>query len=249
MSSSAALRRAPVLVACTVLVAACQPFLIASAPKVTRAAVPAAVDETLNTLNDPGTRQRVADLMGTPEMQQAVGDLAAAASERVIRDVSSDEADERLAEVTARLTDAFTRALVRGLGEQQRALSDAVDAAAATATHAAMRAAAEDMRGSLGPAVREALVDALGSPDLRAAIDETVVEATTSAKTSLNGGELPSRPLLARLQNLVTFAWCVAAASVLALLVGVGVLVVRARRRRGAPPPQPPPQRAATSAE
>jgi hypothetical protein len=193
--------------------------------------VPAAVDETLNTLDDPGTRTRIADVMGTPEMQRAMSELGAAASQGVIQDFSSEQTDARLDALTGRLTEAFTRALARGMAEQERALTGAVEVATTTATHAAMRAAADEMQKSFGPAVRESLVAALRSPDLRAALDETVVDATVSAKTALNGGELPERPLLARLQNLVTFAWWIAAASLVALLA-FAVRALRGRRRR-----------------
>jgi hypothetical protein len=146
-----------------------------------------------------------------------------------MQDVSSEQTDARLTALTGRLTEAFTQALARAVAQQQHALAGAVDEATTTATHAAMRAAAEDMQNSFGPAVRESLVAALRSPDLRASLDETVVDATVSAKTAMNGGELPDRPLLTRLQNLITFAWCIAAAS----LVALAVFAVRTLRGRG----------------
>ena len=227
-SVRAALPYVPAFLVLTPLLASCGPLLTSNVAKATRTAAPVAVDETLKTFDDPATRQRVAHLMGTPEMQQAIGELGAAASQGAIEDATSTQTQERLSHLTTRLTEAFSRALAQGMAEQQQKLSDSVDTVAANATHAAMNTAATDMRESFGPAVRESVVAALQSPDLRAALDETVSHATTSAAAALHGGEAPERPLLQRLQNLVTFAWLLA----VGCAIGVAVLFVHALRGR-----------------
>ncbi len=217
----------PCLVALVVyapLIVGCAGILSSKAPQVTRAAVPVAIDESLNTLDKPATRQRVAELLATPEMQRAVSQLGTAA----VDGASSTASEERLNRLTTQMTDAFTRALAQGLEREQSRLGATIDTTAASATHAVSRAAADEVRESVGPAVRESLVAALRSPDLRAALDETVTDAATSASNAIRAQTPQKRPLLERMHNLVTFGWLIA----LGVAVGLAILFVRALRGR-----------------
>jgi hypothetical protein len=225
---AAALPRFVTLVVCAPLVMGCTGLLTSSAPKVTRAAVPAAIDESLNTFDEPATRRRVAELMGTPEMQRAAGELGGAAVDGAVDGASSTRSEERLSRLTAQLTDTFTRSLAEGLENERGRIRATLDTTAAEATHAASRAAADELRESIGPAVRESLVTALRSPDLRAALDETVMDATTSASRAVQAQAPHERPLLERLHNLVTFAWLIA----LGVAIALAILFVRALRGR-----------------
>jgi hypothetical protein len=189
---------------------------------VVRSATPVAVDETLKTFDDPAYRERVANLMGSPEMQRALAQLGTAAAQGAVDSASNSDTEQRLTQLTTQITDAFTTALARSFDENRRMLQSG----AADATHAAMGAASEDLRELLGPAIRESFVAALKAPDLREALDETVADAAKSASVAIRPPQ--KRPLMERLQNLITFGWLVA----LAFAMGMGVLFVRVYRSR-----------------
>ena len=109
------------------LLGGCAAHIAAAAAKAPKLAVPAAVNASLVSLEDPATRGRLAAIAGTPEMQQ------------VIRD------------------------------------------SAAEATRAALRAAADEVPGTLAPAVRTSIVAALGAQDMRDAVAMTASDATRAS--------------------------------------------------------------------
>jgi hypothetical protein len=209
---------------CALLANGCGVWAASAAPKAVRTATPVAIDESLKTFDDPANRERVANLMGSPEMQRAMVALGTAAAEGAVDTASSGDSEQRLTQLTTQITDAFTSALARSFDEHR----SLVQSGAADATHAAMGAASQDLRESLGPAIRESFVTALRAPDLREALNETVADAAKAARASVQ--EPHERPLLERLHNLVTFAWLVALAFVIAMAV-LYVRVYRSRRR------------------
>ena len=208
----------------------CAGVLQSKAADSTRAAAPVAIDESLTTLDDPAVRARVAQLMGTAETQRAVRELGSSAVDGVIDGASSTRTEGELTRLTARLSDVAAEGLVRGLEAQQTRLTRRLTVATAgDATRAASRAAVEELRTRLGPALRESMVDALRSPDLREAIDQTVTNAGKSAAAAIEAQRPKGAPpLLERLQNLVTFAWLIA----LGLAVGLAILFIRELRGR-----------------
>src|SRR5689334_12871899 len=62
-----------------------------------KGAVPAGTRAELTTLEDPNTRERLAGVLATPEVQRAIDELSAGISRGVVEGLTSEEAKERLA--------------------------------------------------------------------------------------------------------------------------------------------------------
>jgi hypothetical protein len=211
---------------CALLVAGCGATVRSAALEVPRIAVPAAIDETLKSLRDVDIQARISGVMGAPEMQRVVREFGAAIAQGGIDGASSHEMNERF----ARLSNTAAESLVRALG-----------AAADSMTRTWMRAAADELPDTIGPAVRKSLVTELRSRELREAIAQTVADVTREALISSRDAirELQTQPhaigLVERIDHLVTLVWVLA----VAFAAGAGVLFLKAmitRRRPGKAP-------------
>jgi hypothetical protein len=131
----------------------CSASVRTAATTLPRAAVPVVVDESLNALETPVNLERVRGIVATPQMDQTIRDAARSA----------------------------TRGAMAGLTEERAALLYAVNETAAGATRSAVRATADELPQTVAPAVREAFVSTLESPDVRAALDSATAEATRAA--------------------------------------------------------------------
>lgn len=162
---------------------ACAPSVKSAGAQAASGATPAAVETSLEKLEDPRTRARIAALMATPEMQQAVRELVASVSQGALQGLSSDE----MAGYTDKLVGQFSHALALAIARDFGAATDglvrhSVDTAldeatsgaarakmerlAAAVTSSVMRSAASTLPESVGPALQKALVDEMG-PALR----------------------------------------------------------------------------------
>ncbi len=135
------------------LLGGCAAHVAAAAARVPKVAVPAAVNASLTSLEDSGTRERLAAIAGTPEMQQVIRGLSQSAVQGVLADPTF----------------------------HPEALLGAVRDSAAEATRAALLAAAVEAPRTLAPAVRTSIVDALGAQDVRDAVAMTASDATRAA--------------------------------------------------------------------
>ncbi len=246
--------------ALTVTVTGCGATIRSAAVDVPRAATPVVVDEGLKSLEDEKNQLRLAALLATPEMQDALRGLAATFARGAVSDMTSAEGSQQLAAATTVIADALFRAMEQriategvalasslsraALGEaftpaNRRAMAATIASMTTTATRAAMRAAADEIPTTLGPAVRASISNELRSPDLNEAMAST---ARTVAREAIFGSRdalsnLQSREqgptLQQRAMRVLTTTW------VLAFLLGaiaLGLLVwlqaLRARTRR-----------------
>jgi hypothetical protein len=181
-----------------------------------RAAVPVVVDETLGAFEDPQNRERVEQILASPEMQAAIRET----SHALVRGALEPGTDLNVQEATAALTDTVAELLARDLRERilpatvqgmresltnddARAVQAVVSAAIGRATTTALRAAAAELPNSFGPAVRAAVVEGLNSPELHSAIAGVISDATRATLlgsrdviTELRGRNEGSGPLL-----------------------------------------------------
>jgi hypothetical protein len=166
-----------------------------------RAAVPVIVDESLGAFEDAHNRERLEQILGTPEMQGAIRETARGLVQGALgpgADASAQrytaELTDTVAEVLARdLRDRIIPATVKGMRESlrdsltaddRRAMFALVNGAIAQATATAIRSASVEFPRSMAPAMREAIVESLNSPDLHAALGGMAADATRSALVS-----------------------------------------------------------------
>jgi len=166
-----------------------------------RAAVPVVVDESLGAFEDARNRQRLEQILGSPEMQSAIRET----SHALVRGAVESGTEVQVQEVTAALTDTVAEVLARDLRERilpatvqgmreslrdavtkddQQAVLAVVNRAIEQATGSALRSASAEIPRSIGPAMRVAVVDSLNSPELRAAVSGITADATRSALLS-----------------------------------------------------------------
>jgi hypothetical protein len=166
-----------------------------------RAAVPVVVDESLGAFEDPHNRERLEQILGSPEMQGAIQETAHA----LVRGALESGTDAHLQDLTAELTDTVAEALARDLrdriipasvnamreslrgaltADDQRNMLALVDGAIAQATASAIRSASVELPRSLVPAIRTAFIESLNDPGLHAAIAGMAGDATRSALVS-----------------------------------------------------------------
>lgn len=166
-----------------------------------RAAVPVIVDETLGAFEDPQNRERVAQILASPEMQAAIRET----SHALVRGALEPGTDLKVQEGTAALTDTVAEVLARDLRDRilpatvqgireslrealtkgdARALQAVLSGAIGQATTTALRAASAELPQSFGPAVRAAVVEGLNSPELHSAVAGVISDATRSTLLS-----------------------------------------------------------------
>jgi hypothetical protein len=206
------------------LAAGCAGRVEELAADVPRAAVPVAVDEVLKAGEDAGTRDRVAQILATPEMQQAIREIARGAVEGAIDEMSSEESQERIATLTHELATALRSELSAA---DRRTIEGAVAAIAASGTRGAVRTAANEIPTTLGPAVTHALVQELQDPALRHAVSgmvsgvtRDVLGNTRDAMQEARGRHEAegTRGPIASIQRALTLSWLLA--------FGLGVIAV-----------------------
>jgi hypothetical protein len=180
-----------------------------AATEVPRIATPAVIDASLGSFEDPQVRERVARVMGTPEMQQAVRDAAAAAVSGGVREFLTTAMDARATQVA----ESVAGALVRG--------------------------GAAEIPRTLAPAVRQAIVESLDSPDMRNALRDTTREVVRATLVDTRDmfvqldAERDRTGPLQRFVNLLRWSWALAAllgALVATLAVWTNHLVSKAKK-------------------
>jgi len=133
------------------LLGGCAAHVRAAAAKVPKVAIPAAVNASLTSLEDPGTRERLVAIAGTPEMQQVIRGFGQSAVQGLLADPEAllgavrDSATQatRAAllaaaiEAPRTLAPAVRTSIVDALGAQD--VRDAVAMTASDATQAALR--------------------------------------------------------------------------------------------------------------
>lgn len=133
-----------------------------------RGAPPALTDSTLDVLEDEQTRARIAAVLATPELQQAMQEISRALTDGIVEGLS----DERMSELVEKLSARLTGALVTS----------------------SMQAVAREIPQSIAPALRQAIVDELGpafaatlrDEQLRGALGETSHEIARQAVRGSN---------------------------------------------------------------
>ncbi len=198
--------RARLLLLCMLLcLSGCRARLNSAVAEAPRKAVPVAIDEVLIAGEDPAIRARftraIAVLLETPEMQRAIGEVAKAAVAGAFDQASTEESQQRIAELTKVVSSALAESLAQdvvpavmssarasldeGLSpEEVNRIESVVTSMTSAATRAAMRAAASEIPTTVGPAVRQSLAQELQSAELRAALSVVVNEAARQAVAS-----------------------------------------------------------------
>jgi hypothetical protein len=245
------------LMAVLLLTTSCRATVRSAATEAPRAAVPVVVDETLRAAEDLRTRERVARVLATPEVHQAIAELARAAVAAALESASTTESEH-----VAELTNVVTRAIARTIGEEimpaimtgardpssatvwpdQRVIQRAVASVAAESTSAALRAAAKEIPTTVGPAVRESLARELRAPDLRDALASLIDDATRQvlvssrdvvASAAAEDAAAGKPGLLQRIRRWLTLSWVLAfALGVAAVALGAWILRMRRRTKR-----------------
>ena len=166
-----------------------------------RAEVPVVVDESLGAFEDPQNRERLEQILGSPEMQAAIRET----SHALVRGALEPGTDLRVQEGTAALTDTVAEVLARDLRDRilpatvegmreslregltpddRRAVLAAVNGAIAQATATALRSASAELPRSFGPAIQAAVVESLNSPELHAAVASILADAARASLVS-----------------------------------------------------------------
>lgn len=234
---------------------ACGASIQSAAKEVTKGAAPAAVTGGLQALDEPATRARIAELMASPEVQKAVRDLAGAATAGATKALTDSQLAKRTAELADGIATLATRAAVDAALEQatspvnQRRIEQIAAAAADSAVRNSMRALADELPRTMGPALATAVrsdlapsLQALVGPELRNVIAQTAYEVARQAVLGSNAGlaELEQRQTktgtLARMTGWLSHGgWYLAAAigMVFALFTAIVILFRRTRQIRG----------------
>jgi hypothetical protein len=166
---------------------ACAPVVRGTAKEASRTATPIVVDETLKTLEDERTRERIAAIVGSPEIQKTMGELASSLMRGTLDD---PETTARIERVTA----ALTRTLIETVRAEMSSVTPeiretvrrAVTAMVADATREVSLVLAEEIPGRLAPAVRSTVATQLEDPELRSALSSTT---RAIAKEALIGSQ------------------------------------------------------------
>ncbi len=253
----ALLRKLRALLALLLLaaLAACLGCAVPVIREASRQATAGALDQGMGVLEDPRTRQRVAELMGTPEMQQAMRDVAAGFTNGVTGALTTDEATQRIARLTSLVAETAARAAVdaslseAASAENQRRMEEMASATATAATHAAMQTMATEMAaimGELGPVVQTTMRDDVApsvrdlfnSAEIRGALGGAAYEMSRQAVLGSNEAlaELEKRKqktgMIARVSGVVAqTSWLLPLllAVFLATIIVLAVWLARAR--------------------
>ncbi len=215
-STPALVRKALAFVLITTLplgAIACAPSVRSASKAAVQGAAPAAADAGLTMMEDQRTRQRVADIMGTPEVQQAIQELSGGVSAGVVKGLTSDEMTAHMTKLVEQFTQAFMVGFTRSVGEVDLGpaadkLQARADGIAASITASVARSLAKEVPESIAPALHKAIVDDVGpamgevmhkdvapgfasmmkSPDVQAAFAQTTREVARQAVLGSNEG-------------------------------------------------------------
>ncbi|MCY1061318.1 hypothetical protein [Nannocystis sp. SCPEA4] len=172
--------------------------------RMVRTAVPAAIDETLNSLEDPQVRKRIDGLLDLPEVQKAARELAEQVAAGAFDGLTDEQRVAKVKQLSEDYVGALTKAVGDGLREDvspavvdttKRAVEQAIASALSPSTRqgaAAMAEAltrrtvttlSESVRDDLGPATQAVLERNLG-PGMQRVIEDNLGPAlrTTIAK-------------------------------------------------------------------
>jgi hypothetical protein len=132
-----------------------------------KAAAKGATGGSVQTLENPETRRRIAEIAGSPEVQKAIEEIAGEATTGAARALTDDEMAER----TRRLAGAI----------------------AAETTKVALRTMADELPRTVGPAIESvgrdtasAVRSGLADPETRASLSSTVFELSRQAVLGSN---------------------------------------------------------------
>jgi hypothetical protein len=221
--------------------AGCVGAVQSAAAEAPRVATPVVIDETLKAFEGETNRQRVAAIVATPEMQQAIAELGSAFGDGAAANLADETAQAHVEEFAERLTGVISRAMTAGLltAASQGAMQDTIRGLVATATEQATRTLALEITTTLAPAIRAAVADGLRSPDMNDALRETTRTLSRETVVATHGAvdemhkEQTGQTLRDRIMKALARTWIVAfllGAFSLALLIAL--LALRSRTAR-----------------
>jgi len=176
-----------------------------NAENIVRRTTPAAIEETLEALNDPGNQALIRDLVDDEAVKAAVAELAEAMTSGALDGLSDEERASHLTELSARLVERLVAAAGEGIRDEltpsvqsmvERTVESAIERslsaetrkrAQALAAGVAREAAAamvssssERIRRDLGPALAGVIDDDL-TPALERALAQRLIPAIAAA--------------------------------------------------------------------
>jgi hypothetical protein len=231
-----------------------------TAKEASKAAAQTTVQTTLNELNDPHTRQLLAEVMNTPELQAAARNLAANVTQGAVDGLTQEEQLARIQEFSQNYVVALSSALAQGLHHDlsreiaslaavstdaafRAALSGPhradMEALSAAVTRAASQAMATGIREDIGPALREVLARDVG-PGLGSMLDDNLNGAIARTSRHISHAVLlgvndavpaTSGPKIAALGLTLNAIGLLLFLSGLGLVLAIGLLVWGLRLR------------------
>jgi hypothetical protein len=220
----------------------------------TKQATAGAMEQGVGAFEEERMRQRVADIVASPEMQKAMHDIAAGFTNGVTSSLTDEETVKRISLLTNVIATAAARAAVDSAlaeltssGNEKRMAEMAVSTATA-GTRAAMQEMNAQIAASMdtfGPGLRSALSedvalgvrDVLTRPELQQALSATAFELARQVVLGTNQGtaDLEQRHkkvgTLAKVTGLLDEATWLLPVLLLGALGTIAVLVVRMRRQ------------------
>ncbi len=223
----------------------CTPSLQSATRDVTQAAVPAAIDSTLKTLDQQQTRDRVLDIMSSPEMQKSIALLAANFARGATEGLTSDEMAKRSTALASVIAATASQVAVDAVLSQstsaanEKRMAELISVATAAATRSAIESMATEMPRTLGPALSEMLRDSVtpavrgvvSGPEVRSSLGTIAFELSRQAVLGSNEGmaelerEHHKKGLLAHLTSMFAEGGLVTILAVLAGAAIIGLLV------------------------
>lgn len=186
--------------------------------KVLRRAVPATIDETIGTFEDPEIQRRLKKLIDLPDVQEAARRLAQGLTSGALDGLTDEQRVAKARALSEEYVQALTRAVGKGLHEEispavegavERTVARAVAAAlspktrqdasalVASLTRSTVKTFAESTRDDVGPALQTVLEANLGpalqrviEDNLGPALRKTIEKDLTPAVRDAMGGDL-----------------------------------------------------------
>jgi hypothetical protein len=232
----------------------CGATVRSAAKDVTKAAVPTAIDQGLKALEDRPTRDRIVQVVGTPEIQKTIQELAASVARGASEGLTDEQAVAKTMQIAGAIAAAVTRiGIDEAVGEasapeNQERIDQLATSATVAATRAAIRAIAAEVPSTLGPPIatmmREDVAPGLRAlvtgPEMRDAMSQVAFELSRQAVLGSNQAlaELEERKqkkgLLERLTKMFAasgwLVWALVGVLVSSILALVAALV-RSRER------------------
>jgi len=206
----------------------CKAAVRDAASEVPRAAAPSLTKATVETFEDPQLRDRIADILASPEMQRGFEEASAAIAKGVAQGLTDAQLAEQLRAMIQRLTRELAVAVTATLREAQ----PAVEELAAAMTKGVVRS----MNESLGKELAPAIAATLRNPELRDAVGETgrdigrqVVLGSNDGLHELEEGKRGEGLIAKFTQNIPLIAVCIGFA---VLLIPIAWLLAERRAFR-----------------